>query len=588
MKEQKKQPMHPLHSSLPSEEQEVLEFFQYLYVPFEEWDEWDIGVHCVISYKIENGHVTTLYLRECSSKNHMNLPDSLKNLKYLQELGIYNCIVNPFQIHGLKYLRTLIFDECLVKPFSEEIGSLENLEKIRFLGTTAENFPFEFFQSKKLIEFNLGHSKIINFDINSLGSFPNLQKLILDSWNIQEIPSFFTNLKLLKDLTLSGLNLPTIPSSLCNLPLDTLILSNTKTHTLPNDWKNLIDLKSFTFSENPLSSKNLYEIRKLNHLKHLTLNGFDIENNFKWVSGVPKLGELSLSNNRIKTLPSELSQLRMLKSIDLSFNKFDQFPQVLLELKNLMRINIRHNKIKNIPKNIDSLSKLKFLDFGSNLLKSVPKSLKNLRNLKELQLFKNKLTRFPEIPPNLVSLNINNNNIEKVLVEKENYTLENLGLISNKITSDSLNIGKFRSLLTLELNHNPLKEFPPSLRSLTRLEELSMYGCQISKIPSWIDGLEMLKELSININMIKKLPESFFKLSNLRFLNLSENSIQEIPGNIDQLKHLTYLHLENNEITELPSRILDLPVLMTIHLEGNPEIQNIEILRNHKSVYLCR
>lgn len=90
------------------------------------------------------------------------------------------------------------------------------------------------------------------------------------------------------------------------------------------------------------------------------------------------------------------------------------------------------------------------------------------------------------------------------------------------------------------------------------LEELTIRGCGLTKIPSSIQKLTRLKILRLSGNDITEIPEWINKLVNLEVLILMRNDIQA-PFNISGLKNLVELHLAfNKSLTAVPIGIENL------------------------------
>ncbi|KAL5010340.1 hypothetical protein ScPMuIL_012645 [Solemya velum] len=67
----------------------------------------------------------------------------------------------------------------------------------------------------------------------------------------------------------------------------------------------------------------------------------------------------------------------------------------LFELKNLTRLTLSHNKIASLPPNIADFENLEALNLFNNHLKDLPPSISGLKKLKLLNLGMNKLTSLP-------------------------------------------------------------------------------------------------------------------------------------------------------------------------------------------------
>jgi len=91
----------------------------------------------------------------------------------------------------------------------------------------------------------------------------------------------------------------------------------------------------------------------------------------------PKLGmnfnlmtELNISNNRISSLPNEMSNCSQLETIDISANSFIQLPPVLVEIPNLNRVLAGKNFIADVEvEAVVACSGLEHLNLEENPLK---------------------------------------------------------------------------------------------------------------------------------------------------------------------------------------------------------------------------
>jgi Leucine-rich repeat (LRR) protein len=167
---------------------------------------------------------------------------------------------------------------------------------------------------------------------------------------------------------------------------------------------------------------------KILYLKELILkNIIYIKDNAFY--GLSTLEKLNLSNNKITILSKDVfNGLDNLKELDISNNQINNIRNnVFIEkinntfnnstfnkLKNLEILNLSNNNITTISKNaFDNLKKLEVLDLSSNNINNIDITylFKELQNLKVLNLSNNNIN------------NINNININKVLNEELNFTV---------------------------------------------------------------------------------------------------------------------------------------------------------------------
>jgi Leucine-rich repeat (LRR) protein len=129
--------------------------------------------------------------------------------------------------------------------------------------------------------------------------------------------------------------------------------------------------------------------------------------------------------------------------------------------------------------------------------------------------------------------------------------------------------------------------------TLTKLQYLELFGCEISELNETISKLTSLQTLLLSNNFeVKRLPSSTTKLTYLLHLSLKNTKIQSdtlisvvcklpslqvlelnwtyqletLPSQISQLTTLQHLSLSYNEITSLPTQIGLFTQLHTLNL----------------------
>ncbi|KAL1021135.1 hypothetical protein UPYG_G00009250, partial [Umbra pygmaea] len=188
-----------------------------------------------------------------------------------------------------------------------------------------------------------------------------------------------------------------------------------------------------------------------------------------------------------------------------------QFP--ILTDQGVKTLYLADNKISKIPPwALAGLPNLEWLDLSKNKLDDSSVSLdlfQNLTKLRRLNLDGNNLTKVPSfLPPSLVELKINDNNI--------------LGLTPSSFKGLS-------KLLTLELEDNHLHDgnvSPLTFKPLKKLIYLRLEDNKFRAIPSGLPTT--LQTLHLSDNRIEEVHERILnKTINLKFLDLSHNKIRE-------------------------------------------------------------
>ena len=158
---------------------------------------------------------------------------------------------------------------------------------------------------------------------------------------------------------------------------------------------------------NQLQSGQLVGISKLTLSESLTEFPLEI------LTLADTLEVLDLSNNKLRFLPNELSQLKNLRILFASNNQFEVLPEVLGQCENLEMVGFKANIIKHVPENALPI-KLRWLILTDNLIEALPNSLGERPRMQKLALAGNKLTALPENMSqlhNLELLRISANNL---------------------------------------------------------------------------------------------------------------------------------------------------------------------------------
>ncbi|XP_068930674.1 leucine-rich repeat-containing G-protein coupled receptor 6 isoform X3 [Petaurus breviceps papuanus] len=317
------------------------------------------------------------------------------------------------------------------------------------------------------------------------------------------------------------------------------------------------------------------------------------------------LEELRLSGNHLSHIPGQaFSGLYSLKILMLQNNQLSRIPaEALWELPNLQSLRLDANLISVVPqRSFEGLSSLRHLWLDDNALTEIPvRALNNLRSLQAMTLALNRIHSIPDYAfQNLTSL---------VVLHLHNNQIQHLGTNSFE---------GLHNLETLDLNYNELLEFPVAIRTLGRLQELSLNGAtDIREFPDlkgttnleiltltragirllplgMCQQLPRLRVLELSHNQIELLPslrrcqkleeiglqhnqmweigaDTFSQLSALRALDLSWNVIRFIhPEAFVTLHSLVKLDLTNNQLTTLP--LAGLSGLVHLKLKGNPSL----------------
>ncbi|KAL5460530.1 hypothetical protein EMCRGX_G033982 [Ephydatia muelleri] len=85
---------------------------------------------------------------------------------------------------------------------------------------------------------------------------------------------------------------------------------------------------------------------------------------------VPRATKLDFSQNRLTSLPGNLSDLKHIVELDLSQNLLSALPDAFGSLSNLQKLDLFKNKLTTLPLTFAQLKKLKWLDLKDNNLET--------------------------------------------------------------------------------------------------------------------------------------------------------------------------------------------------------------------------
>ena len=135
------------------------------------------------------------------------------------------------------------------------------------------------------------------------------------------------------------------------------------------------------------------------------------------VFGLEQIKELTLTANMLEDIPGDVGKLKNLTHLHLSHNRINTFSSEIANLDNLTHLSLNYNHLKFVPEDITKLLALTHLHLSNNELRTLPNSIVNLENLKYLNLRQNCLDTIPDVIfklPSLEILILGNNNIEEI------------------------------------------------------------------------------------------------------------------------------------------------------------------------------
>lgn len=101
---------------------------------------------------------------------------------------------------------------------------------------------------------------------------------------------------------------------------------------------------------------------------------------------------LILSNNKLKSLKSEMGKMIKLEVLKLDHNLLEGSLIAEIRMLPLKTLDVSHNKMTGIPAEIGQLNYLETLDYSYNNISAYPDEIANLKQLKTLNLTGNPLS----------------------------------------------------------------------------------------------------------------------------------------------------------------------------------------------------
>ncbi|XP_041696080.1 podocan [Coregonus clupeaformis] len=476
-------------------------------------------------------------------------------------------------------------------------------------GVDLMDFPSELSESTRILSLQNNRIEIVTIeDLARLQQLEtlNLQNNRLTTQGLED--EGFTVLEQLTYLYLANNKLTTAPRHLPPSLVSADFAANSLTKIYPYTFGQKPGLKSVYLHNNKLTDAGLPEnmfngsdslevlIMSSNFLRYVprslpsALYRLHLKNNMleKIPSGafdsLTQLRELYLQNNLLSNegMDNEtFSQLTKLEYLDLSNNNLSVVPQGLP--RGLILLHLEKNNIRTIPGDaLIACRNLEYLLLHNNQLRSRSihqAAFHGLKKLHTLHMYNNQLERVPRgLPRRAKTLMLLHNGINEIgrndLVML--YTLTELNLSYNRLTSPKLHREAFRKLRlleTLDLSGNALHSLPLGLpRSL---QVLRVKDNQLTSIPEGaLQGMSKLGEIHLSHNQLKLnsiYQGAWMELSALTTLDLSSNQLSHVPSDLPE--SLEYLYLQSNRISTVPATAF----------EGTPNIKGIFLRFNRLS-----
>uniref|UniRef100_A0A674IWH0 Leucine-rich repeat-containing protein 40 n=1 Tax=Terrapene triunguis TaxID=2587831 RepID=A0A674IWH0_9SAUR len=456
---------------------------------------------------------------------------------------------------------------------------------------------------------------------SAIGFLENLQKLSVSHNKLKNIPEELTQLKHLKSLLLQHNELSHLPDGFGQLiSLEELDLSNNQLATIPSSFASLTSLVQLNLAHNQL--KNLpAEISAMKSLKQLDCTKNQLETIPSELASMASLEQLYLRKNKLQYLP-EFPSCKLLKELHVGENQIEVLSaEHLKHLNSLCVLELRDNKLKSLPDEITLLQGLERLDLTNNDISSLPCALGNLPQLKLLALEGNPLRTIrrdmlqkgtqellkylrSKIQDDIASPNEGSPVTAMTLPSESRINIHAITALkvleySEKraavIPDEIFNAVGSNSVTTVNFSKNQLNEIPKrysyflvdviphpnnsflslSLSNVLKLNAaflcLQFRNNFLTSLPEEMEALIRLQIINLCFNRFKIFPNVLYRIPTLETILLSNNQVGSIdPLQIRKIDKLGTLDLQNNDLLQVPPELGNCVNLRTLLLEGNP------------------
>jgi len=345
------------------------------------------------------------------------------------------------------------------------------------------------------------------------------------------------------ELHLNDLAGSQIPDSFGNLTsIQTLYLGgNLIRGTIPPSWASLQNLTSLDLNWNLFS--NLDGLALLTNLERLVLAGSFIftEASTGFLHNLSKLQMLDLSENKLTSMPPEISSMPDLRYLRMAANRISSL-EYLKDCPRLESLDLAFNS--------GNATSLRFVD-----------SLSFLSNLQHLNISRS--TDYPIAAPGILSA---------LLPLSQLRTLR----LQNVFINDTFPPNFFPSLPNLEVldlsGTNLLGEIPPDIDLSTSIQKLSLQENGLNgDLPSGLWNLLQLAVLNITYNNLSgPISENIRNLTHLQILHAGFNGLVGDIPDLLLLQKLSSLNLKSNRLTgSVPPKLGHMYGLLDIDLSNN-------------------
>lgn len=281
----------------------------------------------------------------------------------------------------------------------------------------------------------------------------------------------------------------------------------------------------------------------------------------------PNLTTLSLYQSNVYKIPfltCPLERLNLMNNplIDLT-NIFNFTTLKKLHLGKTNEYN--EEVIMNVPDKFHLLPNLEDLRVNDCNITTI-KSIKNHQNIQILDLNNLWIKDIQFNCPNLRSVSLTNNCLEKLPTFSHPHIIESLEICGNEIEEIPNEIEKFTNLRLFTINGNFIEFIPKELEKCKKLRVLEAKDNKIMSVKVNFKKLAKLKKIDLGNNLLTTFPKKIHRYS--RTVYLDNNKIRKIPDEFEK-SHIINLNLESNLLSTIPTSLINNSFIRKLNLKNN-------------------
>ncbi|XP_068020612.1 leucine-rich repeat-containing protein 40 isoform X1 [Melanerpes formicivorus] len=487
-----------------------------------------------------------------ASNKLQSLSEDLKLLPALTVLDVHDNQLRslPSALGLLENLQKLDLSHNKLESIPEELLQLSHLKSLLLQHNELSCLPDGFGQLVTLEELDLSNNHLTDIP-RSFALLINLVRLNLASNQLKSLPAEISAMRSLRQLDCTKNYLETVPSKLAAMAsLEQLYLRRNKLQALP-EFPSCKLLKELHAGENQIEVLNSESLKQLHSLSVLELRDNKIKSIPEEITLLQKLERLDLANNDISRLPYTLGNLPQLKFLALEGNPLRAIRRDLLQKGTQELLKYLRSKIQDdVPSqgeepavtamtlpsqsriNMHAITTLKLLDYSEKQAAAIPDELFNAVQSHPVTTVNFSKNQLLEIPPRIVEL-------------KDSLCDVNLGF--NRLSSVCLELCVLHKLTHLDLRNNSLTSLPEEMAALSRLQVINLAFNRLKAFPSVLYHILALETILLSNNQVGSIdPLQLKKMDNLGTLDLQNNDLLQVPPELGNCENLRTLLLEGN------------------------------------------